>query len=185
MSGGTRSHSPGASSVPALVRNTTPLRSPQCCCRCRQSLDIARGFSCADRLLRRYRPRRCLAVVATDAAAHAACEWRVAIRTNLNAVLLPTSEVVVCGGFRDTTQDPAAAVLEIEIYHPLSNSWTTLPADANPTVATQLPFGRAADTRWPRLDCRIECGCQFELPQRRGLSSLIARDCPAGHRRQS
>jgi hypothetical protein len=57
------------------------------------------------------------------------------IRTNLNAVLLPTSEVVVCGGFRDTTQDPAAAVLQIEIYHPLSNSWTTLPADANPTVA--------------------------------------------------
>ena len=71
------------------------------------------------------------------------------IRTNLNAVLLPTSEVVVCGGFRDTTQDPAAAVLQIEIYHPLSNSWTTLPADANPTVprnyhsvALLIPDGR-------------------------------------------
>ena len=50
---GTRSHSPGAQSVPALVPNTTPSRSPQCCCRWYPSSDIAHAFSCADRLLRR------------------------------------------------------------------------------------------------------------------------------------
>ena len=106
------------------------------------------------------------------------------VRTNVNAVLLPTSEVVVCGGFRDTAQDPTAAVLQIEIYHPLSNSWTTLPADANATVprnyhsvALLIPDGRV----WI-AGSNVAANWSFH---NRGLSALIARDGPAGHRRQS
>ncbi len=72
-----------------------------------------------------------------------------ALRSNLNAVLLPTGDVIVCGGFRPPFADPADAVLEIEVYHPVSNSWSTLPASTNTTVprnyhsvALLMPDGR-------------------------------------------
>lgn len=71
------------------------------------------------------------------------------VRMHGNSVLLPTGDVVVCGGFRDSSDDPAAAVREIEIYHPFTNSWTTRPAAATATVcrnyhsvALLMPDGR-------------------------------------------
>jgi hypothetical protein len=71
------------------------------------------------------------------------------IRTHCNAVLLPTGDVVVCGGFRDPGIDPAAAVCEIEVYHPFTNTWTTRPAAATAqvcrnyhSVALLMPDGR-------------------------------------------
>jgi hypothetical protein len=71
------------------------------------------------------------------------------VRTHCNAVLLPTGDVVVCGGLRDPGDDPAAAVREIEIYHPFTNTWTTRPAPATAqvcrnyhSVAVLMPDGR-------------------------------------------
>lgn len=70
-------------------------------------------------------------------------------RFHCNAVLLPTGDVVVCGGFRDPADDPAAAVCEVEIYHPITNTWTTRPAAATSkvcrnyhSVAVLMPDGR-------------------------------------------
>ena len=51
-------------------------------------------------------------------------------RRHLNAVILPTMDVMVCGGF-----DAAGAVREVELYHPADDSWTTLPAEATAGVA--------------------------------------------------
>jgi hypothetical protein len=51
-------------------------------------------------------------------------------RIHLNAVILPTMEIMVCGGF-----DATGAVQEVELYRPDDDSWTTLPAAATATVA--------------------------------------------------
>ncbi len=70
-------------------------------------------------------------------------------RVHCNAVLLPTGDVVVCGGFHDPANDPAGGVCEIEIYHPFTNTWTTRPAAAKAqvcrnyhSVALLMPDGR-------------------------------------------
>jgi hypothetical protein len=71
------------------------------------------------------------------------------IRSFLDAVLLPTGDVLVCGGTRQPLDDPGSAVLSLEVYHPLSNSWATLPAQASAhvarnyhSVALLMPDGR-------------------------------------------
>lgn len=70
-------------------------------------------------------------------------------RDHPNAVLLPTGDVVVCGGFRTPLTDPTGSVAEIEIYHPVTNSWETRPAPCNAavgrnyhSVALLMPDGR-------------------------------------------
>ena len=70
-------------------------------------------------------------------------------RIHSNAVILPTGDVVVCGGMRNPGDDPGSAVLPIEIYRPSTNSWATLPAAANAqvprnyhSVALLMPDGR-------------------------------------------
>jgi hypothetical protein len=70
-------------------------------------------------------------------------------RFHLNAVLLPTGDVLVCGGCAAFRSD-AAAVLEPELYHPARagrpDSWETLPAATVPrnyhSVAVLMPDGR-------------------------------------------
>ncbi len=53
------------------------------------------------------------------------------VRRNLNAVLLPTGEVLVCGGISAIgNSDDASRVLEAELYNPYTNAWTTLPPAA-------------------------------------------------------
>lgn len=71
------------------------------------------------------------------------------IRNHTNAVLLPTGDVIVCGGFKTPADDPASAVCEIEVYHPFTNTWTTRPAAATAkvcrnyhSVALLMPDGR-------------------------------------------
>ncbi len=51
-------------------------------------------------------------------------------RTHLNAVILPTMDIMITGGF-----DATGAVREVELYHPLDDSWTTLPAAGTASVA--------------------------------------------------
>ena len=51
-------------------------------------------------------------------------------RIHLNAVILPTMDVMICGGF-----DAAGPVREVELYHPNDDSWTTLPAAGTAAVA--------------------------------------------------
>lgn len=51
-------------------------------------------------------------------------------RTHGNAVILPTMDVMVCGGF-----DAQGAVREVELYHPNDDSWTTLPDAGTAVVA--------------------------------------------------
>lgn len=70
-------------------------------------------------------------------------------RDHPNAVLLPTGDVVICGGFRTPHSDPAGGVCEIEIYHPVANTWTTRPAACTASVgrnyhsvALLMPDGR-------------------------------------------
>jgi hypothetical protein len=71
------------------------------------------------------------------------------VRKFCDAVMLPTGDVLVCGGTRQPLDDPGSAVLPLELYHPVSNSWTTLPAEANAhvprnyhAVALLMPDGR-------------------------------------------
>jgi hypothetical protein len=71
------------------------------------------------------------------------------VRTHCNSVLLPTGDVVVCGGMQDPGNDPGSAVLAIEIYRPTTNSWATMPTAANAhvprnyhSVALLMPDGR-------------------------------------------
>jgi hypothetical protein len=80
-------------------------------------------------------------------------------RFHLNAVLLPTGEVFVCGGIRPDikpntqnahwdflTPDKPNAVLAAESYDPVCNSWSTLPEAKVPrnyhSVALLMPDGR-------------------------------------------
>ncbi|HVG09514.1 MAG TPA: galactose oxidase-like domain-containing protein [Thermoanaerobaculia bacterium] len=70
-------------------------------------------------------------------------------RQHNNAVLLPTGEVAIVGGMRDPANDPGAAVLDVEIYRPATNSWVTLPPPARcsvsrnyHSVALLMPDGR-------------------------------------------
>lgn len=71
------------------------------------------------------------------------------VREHANAVLLPTGDVVICGGFQTPGADPAGAVREIEIYHPVANTWETRPAVCTSavrrnyhSVALLMPDGR-------------------------------------------
>jgi hypothetical protein len=71
------------------------------------------------------------------------------VRTHANSVLLPTGDVVVCGGMRNPGDDPGSAVLPVEIYRPSTNNWVTMPAVANTqvprnyhSVALLMPDGR-------------------------------------------
>lgn len=71
------------------------------------------------------------------------------VRAHSTAVILPTGEVAIVGGLRDPGQDPATAVLPIEIFEPSTNSWVTMPAVANchvprnyHSVALLMPDGR-------------------------------------------
>jgi hypothetical protein len=70
-------------------------------------------------------------------------------RFHINLTLLPTGDVAATGGFINQPVDPGDAVLGIEIYHPLSNTWSTLPSAASTTVprnyhsvALLMPDGR-------------------------------------------
>lgn len=56
-------------------------------------------------------------------------------REHGNAVLLPTGEVAIVGGMRDPGNDPGAAVLDIELYRPATDSWVTLPPTTRAAVA--------------------------------------------------
>ena len=66
-------------------------------------------------------------------------------RHNLNAVLLPTGEVFVCGGVATGSAD-SSAVLAAEVYQPGTDSWVTLPAATvvrnYHSVAMLMPDGR-------------------------------------------
>jgi Tachylectin/Domain of unknown function (DUF1929) len=46
-------------------------------------------------------------------------------RRNLNAVLLPTGEVFVCGGVSDDNQPDSSGVLVAELFNPDTNQWST------------------------------------------------------------
>jgi hypothetical protein len=68
-------------------------------------------------------------------------------RHHANAVLLPTGEVLVCGGVRTTGPgSDATAVLQTEVFDPQTNSWTTHPAASvvrnYHSVALLMPDGR-------------------------------------------
>src|SRR5437764_1715127 len=66
-------------------------------------------------------------------------------RINLNAVLLPTGEVLICGGVVNEADD-SSAVLPAELYKPGTNTWVVLPAARAPrnyhSVALLMPDGR-------------------------------------------
>lgn len=71
------------------------------------------------------------------------------VRTHNNTVILPTGEVANVGGMQDPGNDPGSAVLEIEIYRHITNSWVTLPAPTRfsvprnyHSVALLMPDGR-------------------------------------------
>jgi|GEM_PF-2240518 len=67
-------------------------------------------------------------------------------RRNLNAVILPTGEVFICGGVSADNNADTSRVLEAELYNPATNTWTTLPAAAATrnyhSVALLMPDGR-------------------------------------------
>jgi hypothetical protein len=67
-------------------------------------------------------------------------------RRNLNAVLLPTGEVFICGGVSADDSADASRVLAAESYNPFTNAWTTLPAATATrnyhSVALLMPDGR-------------------------------------------
>jgi hypothetical protein len=107
-------------------------------------------------------------------------------RTNLNAVLLPTGEVAVVGGMRDTQNDPGSAVHEIELYRPETDSWVTLPAAANAAVprsyhstALLMPDGRV----W-MAGSNMKCSWSFHDPSAYPSPSLptSAQDDAIDHR---
>ena len=66
-------------------------------------------------------------------------------RINLNATLLPTGEVFVCGGVRDVDDDDTA-VLDAELYRPTDDTWEQQPRAKVPrnyhSVALLMPDGR-------------------------------------------
>jgi hypothetical protein len=67
-------------------------------------------------------------------------------RHHLNAVLLPTGEVFVCGGVSADDSSDASRVLAAESYNPFANVWTTLPSATVTrnyhSVALLMPDGR-------------------------------------------
>jgi hypothetical protein len=70
-------------------------------------------------------------------------------RSNVNAVLLPTGDIAIVGGVRDIDNDPGSAVRQIELYRYETDSWVTLPAEADlavsrsyHSVALLMPDGR-------------------------------------------
>lgn len=66
-------------------------------------------------------------------------------RQNLNAVILPTGDVFICGGVVNPSDD-SSAVLEAELYQPSTDSWITLPGATvvrnYHSVALLMPDGR-------------------------------------------
>lgn len=56
-------------------------------------------------------------------------------RNHCNSVLLPTGEVALVGGMGNPGDDPGSAVLPIEIYRYATDTWVTLPAAANASIA--------------------------------------------------
>jgi Domain of unknown function (DUF1929)/Kelch motif len=76
-------------------------------------------------------------------------------RNNLNAVLLPTGEVLVLGGA--STRSDASAVLAAELYQPATDNWVTLePATVvrnYHSVALLMPDGRVW-TAGSNFDCK-------------------------------
>lgn len=67
-------------------------------------------------------------------------------RNNLNAVLLPSGEVFICGGISADTGADSSGVLAAEMYNPITNAWLTLPSATvvrnYHSVALLLPDGR-------------------------------------------
>jgi hypothetical protein len=76
-------------------------------------------------------------------------------RNNLNAVLLPTGEVLVLGGA--STRSDASAVLAAELYQPATDSWVTLESATvvrnYHSVALLIPDGRVW-TAGSNFDCK-------------------------------
>lgn len=67
-------------------------------------------------------------------------------RRHLNAVLLPTGDVFVCGGVSDDNQPDTSGVLPAEVFNPATNAWSTR-ASASVvrnyhSVALLMPDGR-------------------------------------------
>jgi hypothetical protein len=67
-------------------------------------------------------------------------------RRNLNAVLLPSGEVFICGGVSADSSADSSGVLAAEMYNPTTNTWATLPTATvvrnYHSVALLLPDGR-------------------------------------------
>ena len=67
-------------------------------------------------------------------------------RYNLNAVLLPTGDVMVSGGTYDTTRLDTTGVREVEIYNPETEDWVALESEwvtrNYHSVALLMPDGR-------------------------------------------
>lgn len=89
------------------------------------------------------------------------------VRAKVNAVILPTGDVAVVGGIRDPNDDPGSAVHEIEVYRHDTDSWVTLPSEANlaisrsyHSVALLMPDGRV----WV-AGSNIHCSWSFHDPQ--------------------